>query len=174
MFTIPVPIVIRVVRPAMPATVVSASLLNTLSTMNTLSNPRASAMTARSTAGRAPIPNPQNVTPRFIGSPSVSPSVAAQTGNGQEEVQGAAQLVQTTHVPPREGVELFVREVDTVEHAARVRGEARPVRCILFQPIQHDVDLVAAHEALHSSAARSTRPISPKKCTRALTGLAAP
>src|SRR5262247_2591726 len=127
MLTIPVPIVILVVRPAMPATVVSASLLNTLSTMNTLSNPRASAMTARSTAGRAPMPNPQNVTPRFIGSPSGSPSVAAQARNGQKEVQGAAQLVQTAHVPPCEGIALLFREVDVAEDAARVLGEARPI-----------------------------------------------
>src|SRR5262245_46772057 len=132
MFTIPVPIVIRVVRPAMPATVVSASLLNTLSTMNTLSNPRASAMTARSTAARAPMPNPQNVTPRFIGSPSGSRSVAAQTRNGQEKVQGAAQLVQTAHVPPRESIALVLREIDVAERAARVLGEARPVGGILL------------------------------------------
>src|SRR5262245_50081271 len=71
MLAIPVPTMIREVRAAMPATVVTASLLNTLSTMNTLSKPRPSAATARSTASRTPIPNPQNVTPRFIGSPSL-------------------------------------------------------------------------------------------------------
>src|SRR5262245_31986862 len=172
MFTMPVPIVIRVVRPAMPATVVSASLLNTLSTMNTLSKPRASAMTARSTAGRALMPNPQNVTPRFIGSPSGARSVTAQTGNGQEKVKGAAKLVQTAHVPPREGIALLLREVGVAERATRVVCEARPIRGILLQPIQDDVQLVAAHGPLHSSAARSTRPISPKKRTRALPGLA--
>src|SRR5262245_26495493 len=162
MFTMPVPIVIRVVRPAMPATVVSASLLNTLSTMNTLSHPRASAVTARSTAERAPMPNPQNVTPRFIGSPSASLSVAAQTRNGQKEVQGAAQLVQTAHIPPRESIALFFSEVDVDEHAASVLDEAGPVHGILLQPVQDDVQIVPAHRTLHSTAARSIRPISPK------------
>src|SRR5262245_54989112 len=62
----PVPIAIRDVHVAMPATVVTASLLRTPSTMNTLSNPRCSARTARSTAPFAPTANPQSVSPTFI------------------------------------------------------------------------------------------------------------
>src|SRR5262245_41848684 len=159
MFTMPVPIVMREVRPAMPATVVSASLLNTLSTMNTLSHPCASATTARSTAGRTPMPNPQNVTPRFI----PSPLVPAEDGNRQEQMQRAAQLVETPHVPPHEGLSLLVAQIDIDENAARVLREAGPVRGVLLQPVQDDVDVVPAHATLHSSAVKSMRPISPKK-----------
>ena len=65
-FAIPVPIAMREVRPAMPATVVSASLLHTPSTMNTLSNPLSSARTARSTASRTPAANPHTVNPIFM------------------------------------------------------------------------------------------------------------
>src|SRR5260221_4812094 len=61
-----VPMVMRDVRPAMPATVVSASLLNTPSTMKALSHPSCSACTARSTASRTPTSNPQIVSPIFM------------------------------------------------------------------------------------------------------------
>src|SRR5215471_21589141 len=66
MFAMPVPIAMRDVRPAMPATVVRASLLNTPSTIRALSNPRSSARTASSTASRTPTANPQMVTPIFM------------------------------------------------------------------------------------------------------------
>src|SRR5262245_30573358 len=76
----PVPTPIREVRPAMPATVVMASLLKTPSTRNTLSKPRSSACTARSTAARTPTSKPQRVSPMRRPAVSVMPGMLHQSG----------------------------------------------------------------------------------------------
>src|SRR5262245_43401782 len=94
--------------------------------------------------------------------------------DGQEEMQRAAELVESSHVPPGKRVALLLGEVDVGKKTPRVVLEARAVRGILLQAVQNDVHVVATHATLHSSAARSMRPISPKKRTRAFAGITMP
>ena len=57
---------------------------------------------------------------------------------------------------------------------SRTGLKARPEGRVLLEPVQDDVHVVPAHRTLHSMAARSMRPISPKKRTAACAGLTAP
>src|SRR5262249_38091930 len=112
---------------------------------------------------------------------SFMPSVRAEVGNREYQVQRAAELVEPLRIPPNEGVALLVGQLGATQRRRGILMKARAKRAVLLEPIQHDVDVVAAHgrapppgETSHSSAARSMRPISPKKRTRARAGATAP
>src|SRR5947209_15546450 len=89
-------------------------------------------------------------------------------------MERAAELVQLASVPAHERVALLVGQLDAGERPARVSAESVAEGRVLLQAIEDDVRLVAPHVTFHSSAARPTRPISPKKRTRARAGLTAP
>src|SRR6266851_2780314 len=105
---------------------------------------------------------------------SGSSSVAAEAGNRDQEVERAAELVEPTGVPAHERLALLVSEVGVGESRPGVGAETVAEGRILLQAIQNDVRLVAAHATSHSRAARSIRPISPKKRVRARAGFTAP
>src|SRR5436189_295331 len=81
-------------------------------------------------------------------------------------MQRAAQLVEPARIPAHERVALVVAQFGRAQRVHRVAAEAVAERGILLQPVEQHVDVVAAQWS-HASAARSMRPIWPKKGPRA-------
>src|SRR5690349_2729807 len=101
-------------------------------------------------------------------------SVSGEVRDREDQVQRAAQLVEAARAPAHERLALLVREVGGTQRGGGIAPEALAERAVLLQPVEQDVHVVAAHATSQSSAARSIRPISPKKRTRARAGVTAP
>ena len=92
----------------------------------------------------------------------VASSVGREAGNRHHEMEVAAELVDLPHVARHEGGTLGLGEIESGQGRARVGLEARPVVRVLLEPVEQAVHRVAAHERLHSTAARLIRGSSPK------------
>src|SRR2546430_17207793 len=108
-------------------------------------------------------------------------SVRAEIRDGEHEVERAAQLVEPSWIPAHERLALLVGQVGGAHRGGGVAPEPLAERAVLLEAIQQHGEVVTAHSCppwgsarSHSSAARSMRPISPKKRTRARAGATAP
>src|SRR2546425_2127777 len=101
-------------------------------------------------------------------------SVHGEARDREHEVQIAAELVDPPHVARQERRAFGLRQVGIGQGGARIRAEARTELAVFLQPVEQAVDGVAAHAALHSTAARLIRPNSPKYRTSARAGVMAP